>query len=315
MSLKIKIKIMPSQRIQEINDIIAKLEDFKKNPDSKDNIYAIEENIIFLNSVRSIPGYIKWLFNNAKGIDGNRLIELTDFSIEDWDKKMHGRLIIVQRNKNIGLGKPLVDKIVSFVLSEKKPLVLVSLGAGGMEIDRQVLEILREQNYNQPLMIIGVDKSTHAHKIAIENIRSTEKNLKIYEVEQLDKNKMEIIKKNEHGIAIILCKNDIFDLEEYFSNQYFDLLYHSLFGHHLSSAQYEQMVDIIKKVSKKSYEYDGFKSWITLIPQSITAWKYPLFLSDTIFSMLRYKTYDKAKLLGKKVTFFKKTGHYLREIE
>ena len=124
-----------SKRTQEINDAIQKLESFKNDPAYAKNAYAIGENIVFLKSIKNIVSFFWWLATRTKKIDPVRLLELTDFPVEEWDVKMHRRLIEIERNKHIGLGKPLVDKILDYVMAENRPLILVNLGAGGMEVD------------------------------------------------------------------------------------------------------------------------------------------------------------------------------------
>src|ERR1035437_5089359 len=136
-----------TNRNQEINDAIKKLESFKSDLAYKDNLYAIDENITFLIAIRHFTSYIWWLLNKPKNIVSTKLLELTDFPVEDWDIKMHNRLIEIERNKRIGLGKPLVDKILEYIHTENHQLVLVNLGAGGMEVDRQVIVNLLERKY------------------------------------------------------------------------------------------------------------------------------------------------------------------------
>ena len=82
-----------SERTREINDAISKLESFKADPAYAKDAYAIDENIAFLKSIKNIFSYIGWLINRPKAIDPARLLELTDFPVEEWDVKMHRRLI------------------------------------------------------------------------------------------------------------------------------------------------------------------------------------------------------------------------------
>ncbi len=300
-------------RIQEINSAIEKLKAFRADPDYGDRQYAIDENIIFLEAIKSLPRYAKWLITRAKKIDGKRLLELTDFPVEEWDVSMHKRLIQIERNKHIGLGKPLVDGIFNHIKQQKGPLKLVNLGAGGMEVDRQVIEKLIGDRYNVPIIFIGVDKSPITNKIAYENLKTLGALVKIVQMEQLTKERLDEIAKNNLGITVILCKNDIFKLDKEFPAQTFDVIYHSLFKHHIKMEMQKNLDAIMEKIAKKRLEYDGFRTWPVVIPQSIAAWKYPIFLGGTIFSVLRYETVDEISRLPGKKTFYKKTGHCLRE--
>ena len=53
-------------RNQKISDALVKLEGFRKNPAYKKDSYAIEENIRFLEAIKTIPSYIKWLYACGK---------------------------------------------------------------------------------------------------------------------------------------------------------------------------------------------------------------------------------------------------------
>jgi len=302
---------MKKRRI-EIDGILEKLREFKNDSQYDDRLYAIDENIRFAEAMKTLPSYAWWLLTRAPKIDGARLLELTDFPVEEWDVKMHGRLMEIERNKKIKLIKPLVDKISEFISRENRPLVLVNLGAGGMEVDRQVISHLLEKKYDKSIIFIGVDKSPVTNKIAKENLNSLGKRIEIFDIEMLTKNRLEEIARSNKGVVVILCKNDIFNLNVEFPPKYFDLVYNSLFKHHLvQSSDKEKLDKIIKEISKKSLEYDGYRSWLHTIPQSIVAWNNPVFLNGTIFSMLRYLR--KENLNFSKISFFKNTAHYLRE--
>lgn len=298
----------------EIGGILEKLREFENDSRYGDRIYAIQENIKFAEAIKSLPRYAWWLLTRAPKIDGARLLELTDFPVEEWDVRMHGRLMEIERNKNIKLIKPLVDRILKFVFDENRPLIMANLGAGGMEVDRQVISELIDKKYDKPIIFIGVDKSPITNKIAKENLNSLGKGIEIFDIENLAKNRLDEIAGANKGVAVILCKNDIFSLDVEFPPKYFDLVYSSLFKHHLTEDGRQKLDKTIKEISKKSLEYDGYRSWRVIIPQTIVGWNYPNFLNAEIFSNLRFK--DKKSLivfLGNKgkISFYKGTGFYL----
>ena len=100
----------------------------------------MEENIAFFQAAKTVFGYIRWLITRAGKINKKELRELTDLHPDKWDREMHTKLIEVERKKFPGLIKPLVDQIVSLIISnEHRPLVLANLGCGGMEIERKVI--------------------------------------------------------------------------------------------------------------------------------------------------------------------------------
>lgn len=306
-----------SKRIHEINDAINKLESFKKDAAYAKDVYAIEENIIFLKSIKNIFGYVGWLVTRPKMIAPERLLELTDFPVEEWDVKMHRRLIEIERNKHIGVGKPLVDKILEYVASQNRPLVLVNLGAGGMEVDRQVIASLLDKKYSQPIVIVGVDKSPTTHMIAKGNIGSLGSAVNVIEREELSREELNKIEAANKGIVVILCKNDIFSLGDVFPAGSFDLMYHSLFKHHLA-AELRPCLDLLmKKMASHAYDYDGYRTWGVIVPQTVVAWNYPFFLSGTVLSNIRFDTASVIKERAKNaknVSFYPNTGHYLLEL-
>lgn len=300
----------------EIDGILQKLREFRNEPRYGDRLYAINENIKFAEAMKSLPRYAWWLLTRAPKIGGARLLELTDFPVEKWDVRMHGRLMEIERNKNIKLIKPLVDRILKFVFEENRPLVLANLGAGGMEVDRQVISELIDKKYDKPIIFIGVDKSPITNKIAKENLNSLGKGIEIFDIENLTKNRLEEIIRTNKEIAVILCKNDIFNLGAEFPPKYFDLVYSSLFKHHLTEADKERLDKIIQNISKKSLEFDGYKNWLVVPLQTLVGWNYPFFLNAEIFSNLRFK--NKKSLIDfsgnkGKISFYKGTGFYLLE--
>jgi hypothetical protein len=141
-----------SSRLEEIQSTTSKLESFKRDPrhgyaGNADMLYAIEENLLFLKAIRSLPRYFAWLVGRAPHIDGTRLKELTDFPVPEWDVAMHTRLIEMQRKEKVGLIEPLVQKVCEYITKENRELVMANFGAGGMEVDRQVIARLLEKKY------------------------------------------------------------------------------------------------------------------------------------------------------------------------
>lgn len=275
--------------------------------------YAIDENLAFFKALQSVPVYINWLLFGASRIDANNLLELTDFPLPDWVREMHRGLIEIERRKFPGLIKPLVDCIVDFIL-QKKPRILVNFGCGGMEAERQVIERLKEAGYQKRLIFIGVDKSPVVKEIARANLMGLDDFLDIYEVEELSQDSLSgFFAKNIDKHAVVMCKNNIFEMDKLFNERSFGLIFHSLFRHHLSDSQKASLDQVAFRLAKAVIEYDNYKSWWHMIPPSIAIWNKPPLLNGAIFS--RLKTPARKELSGRTGTaslrFYKKPGTYL----
>lgn len=296
-------------RNQIISEIINDLESYKGN-----NKYAIEENIIFFNSVKSRITFLKWLFFRAPNIDSSRLKELNDFPFSKWERELHIKLMEMERKKFPGMIEPLKQRLIEFILKEK-PKVIVDLGSGAMEIDRQVLEELVRQNYKEKLIIIGIDKSSIAHELSKNNLADLQDYVEIIEADILTEETIDNYRSGEKNLTVILCKNNIFSLDKDFKNSLFDLIFYSKFRHHLNGDEKEKLDYIVKKIGKKCIEYDDYKSWLLMIPQSLATWNSLVLMNGAIFSRLRDLT--KQELIDRtkdnQEIYFFKVGSYLLE--
>jgi hypothetical protein len=122
-----------------------------------------------------------------------------------------------------------------------------------------------------------------------------------------------INKKDSNKFHVILCKNDIFRLDNFFPRKSFDIIFHSLFKYHLNDMEKIRIDAIAQRLAKYMLEYDGYRSKLTLIPQTITAWNYPVFLNASILSNLTFSTKKELKTAAIKNSQlrFYKTGTYL----
>jgi hypothetical protein len=303
-------------RNEIIDSALKKLRVFEAEDNDERRGYAIRENIVFLEAARSLPRYFWWLLRVAPKLDGSRLLELTDFPVEEWDVAMHERLIEMQKRKRPGLVTPLVSAITEYVQNESRDLIVVNLGAGGMEVDRQVAEWALKANHPHTLTLVAVDKSPTTRRIAYENLKEHANDVEIIETGELTQMELDRIRENtQKRILIVMCANDIFELDQKFEPQYFDLVYHSLFRHHLSSVEQEKLDCTIQAIGKRHFEFDGYKSWPVVVPQTIVGWNYLHFLNAELFSNLRFK--NKREIMARAHTkgdvgFYNITGCYLK---
>ena len=278
-------------RMIKINEILDDLEVLKGVKDREINQYAVEENILFFKSARLVFSYIWWLLFHAPKIDGERLLEVTDFGVEKWDREMHTKLIEMEKKKFPGLVAPLVKKISSFISNGNGRQLVVSLGAGGMEVERQVIAHLIDNKHKHPVVFVGVDRSETAQEIAQENLRDLiDKGVVVKKIDYINE---DIINKELNNLGssqhlVIICRNDIFELDNDFSVDYFDLVFHTLFKHHLDKEESRKIDTVTQKVAKHTMEYDGYRSWGQMIPQTIVGWNNPVFLNAEIFSNIRF---------------------------
>ncbi|MBI4099355.1 nitroreductase family protein [Candidatus Parcubacteria bacterium] len=276
---------------------------------------AIEENVAFFEAAKTIPSYVGWLASRGRKLEGQNLRELTDFSLPRWDAEMHTRLIAVERRRFPGLIRPLVARLARGIRGHTGTLVLANFGCGGMEVERQVLAGPAVSGGGSRVIFIGFDKSPAAHRIARENLSSLLPWPAFYEVEHLDHGLLqEIVRCEPAARIVILAKNNLFLLRDDFPSQTFDVVFHSLFKHHLADPQQADLDATIKELAKYSLEYDGYRSWLVMAPQTVTTWRYPVLLGATIFSDLRYRTKAelRSRYRGDRLTFFP-IGTYLRE--
>ena len=304
---------MLSKRRSLIDEVLKDLK-LLKEQSIFNNEYALDENIGFFTSIKSLPSYLLWLFKKARNIKREKLLELSDLPFTKWDEEMHLKLIEMQRKPFPGLIKPIVSKITDFILKNaQKDLLLLNLGSGAMEIERQVIYHLKEKHTNR-VVFIGIDKSVAVKKLARDNFSRSTEFVEIHEIEHLNQKKLdEILEQNTGKYVVLLCKNDIFRLLQDFNPQKFDLIYHSLFKHHLNNQEKDIVDEVIKQLTVSSIEYEGYKSWLVMIPQSITTCKYPVLLNATIFSDLRYYTKKELKQKYNNRPSFFNIGTYMLE--
>lgn len=307
---------MNTRKHQQIESALARIRVFQRDPVYADKQYAIQQNIIFLEAVQSLPRYLRWLFTVAPKLDGSQLLELTDFPVPEWDIVMHERLIAMQRRKRPGLITPLVTAITDYIKNEDRDLILADLGAGGMEVDRQVISWAINQKLSHRLTIVAVDKSPTTRRIAYANLQNIAREAEVIETGEItadDLNRLQAgAKKN---VLVVMCTNDIFDMSNKFPSKCLDLVYHSLFRHHLDQVEQGKLENTIQTISKRHFEFDGYKSWPHGFIQSLFAWTSPVFLNGTIISMARYRTRNEISRESGGISYYANTSHYLRKLQ
>ena len=291
MSLRSKI----TAKNKLLDEIIQDLETLKSKG-TFENVYAIDENIKFFKSMYSLLRYVHWLKNEKPKIDGSRLLELSDFYLSSgrWESILQKELLEIEQWKFpdnlMQFRKTILTRIDA--LSQKnpsRPLILISLGSGPMEIERQLIGALRKNGSKQKLIMFGIDSAEASLNAAKENHQKS--NMPIIETDNLNDNFLDKIKeehKNEQFILILL-KANVMLLKNYFKEGSVDLVYHSKFKHHLIGEQKLKLDEICKYLSKVVIETDLLNNMFMMIVPVVarTRWLHPILLNGGIFSALR----------------------------
>lgn len=304
---------MSTTRRQKIDEILSYLE--KQATHVHPYPGAVNENITFYKSAYSLIAFYKWLHKIAPTIKKDDLQELMDIDSESpYDTELISSLAKTERSFFPGLINPLIKRIYQFV-SAGNCRIIASLGSGAMETEKQLIKKLIKSGNNKQLVFVGIDKSQRARAFARENL-SEIPDVAIIEKNELDDDSLNtILTEQDNLYTVILCNNDIFSLNNYFTKTKFDLAFTSFFKHHFSPGESENIDTILKNISKIFIEYDGVNNGFNKFIQSLFVFKNPVLLSGTVFSNLRYL--KKKDLLAKKgdaaINTYWMKGTYLKE--
>jgi len=283
-------------RGKTINEVLEYLRSIEK---TTANQYALQENIIFFRKIKNFFSYLQWLLFRAPKIDSPQLWELSDFENPSrWEGELQRELIMMEKKKFPGLITPLRDWMVQFIV-DNNPTILMDLGSGGMEIELQIIKELGKKDYAKKLIFVGIDRSNVARKIAMDNLSEMASEIEIREIEYMNKNMLHGIRsENRSRHLVIVCKNDIFNLQSDFGKDEVDVIFYSKFKHHLEERTKSSFEKIVIDVAPIVVEFDDYCGWPHFILQSIGTWSFPILMNGAIFSRLRDKT--KKQLLDQK---------------
>ena len=293
---------MNRARLEQIKEILKDLRDLKKR--GFENQYAVDENIKFFEAIKSIRGYVKWFFRERPKIDGLRLLELSDFHLANgrWERILQDELLEIEKWKFpdnlLQFRKELLKQIGELSKpNSNRALLLMSLGSGPMEIERQIINIFKKENSVQKIVFVGVDNSQVSLDAAKSNLK--ELDMPILQVDSLKLGELEDIKKQytKDQFIIILLKNDVFALNQCFSKKSIDLIYHGQFKHHLTGIQKQRLDDLVAQLSDRIVEDDLLNNlFMFIVPLIIrTRCFHPVLLNGAMFSSLRCPTKSNLK--------------------
>ena len=279
-------------RKQLIDEIVTDLEAHKKSGRCE-NLYALKANLDFFRSLYRFRDFWHWFRRERPKLDGKRLLELSDFHLSNgkWERMLQRELLEIEKWKFpdlLGRIRKEILKQIAELNQLERHLILVSVGSGSMEIERQLITKLRERKSIQKIIFFGIDNSDASLDIATDNL--SDLGVKLLRISHLDQNKVNQLKQElkSEQYAIILANSDALKLESYFGRKNIDLIYHSKFKHHLPDNLKNELDQMIERVAKRGIENDDLNSWIINLGSIKANWKNRLILlNGALLSFLR----------------------------
>jgi hypothetical protein len=305
--------VLPSlsrSRQRKLTLIIKDLEKLKAKA-SPEMQNAIAENITFFRAIKTIPGYIYWALTRRPAIDGQKLLEIADLPLPQWEQELYKDLSHVERKKFPGLLKPLCEFLLKGIKTKQYSTIL-DLGCGGMEVESQVLSALQRTGIKRPIVFVGVDSAPQAWGATQDTFAEFHNRVKVEQIKSLSVLKNYPAKKPTiffyRGDALKSARSD---------GHNFDLVFSSRFRHHLSKSDKSKLDRISQQIPSTVIEYDDFSTAFSWIPPILTAWYRPILLNGAIFSQLRQPSKTELKnqkQKGSDIKFFSPPGSYIKVI-
>lgn len=317
-----------TRRKREAEEILSDLRNLKKtNPEY---VFAADLNIEFVRAATNLFSYVRWLVKRAPALRRQHrddILELMDLPFESWQKETHEKLTILERTlKPIpDLLKPVRECIVAEIIrlrGKDGSIKLLSLGCGGMELERQIIERLHKIDFTShyPIIFIGVDKCADAIGLVKENLSLVSHNLiDIRSVTDLDAQTInELSEETKCQFKVVILQSDIFALEKLPAN-WIDVVYCARFKHHLDRPKEQKRLDSIMThlTSNVAIEFDDMCSIPIFIFPSVLTWRWIVTLNGAILSYLRDPSKEEllAQSDGWGLQFDDKFGYYLRTFQ
>jgi hypothetical protein len=273
-------------------------------------VEAIEANLAIVRAMRSPLSYARWLANTPRCAP-ELLLEMNEL-LEEWDGPIHQLLLRMERRHSPGLIRPLVRRLANLGRG-RECFTILDIGAGAMEVERQLIGQLHCISRGTRLRIAAVEPSARARKCAVENLRSLGDAVAVRQVGLGEL--AEAMQCTDDAARarhrVWLCEGTSGDFPEGLG-RLADVAFHCFVRHHLTAEQRER-VDVICGISAhRRIEYDGYRHWAHPVFMSTFCWHQPAFLAAAMFSYLRYPTIAEAQTRGQKVCRFA-NGSYLAE--
>lgn len=272
--------VKPSKRKATIDSILLDLEDLLVT--QTDGKKPIEENIRFFRATKHVVTFLLWQLFHAPRVNKDDLLELADLPIQRWEKQLYKDLQWVERKRFPGLLRPLTT-----YLANKDAKIMLDIGCGSMEVERQVISLLNRDKSHKKRIFIGVDNSPTALQMIEENFKNKRDLVSIHSIRSLDRKDIA-----EHLDGELL-KHRILFLHDSANNivnekhKYIDVAFSCKFKHHLSEDRKKQFDISITNLAREAIEFDDYRTASSWIPLAITAWRRPALLNGALLSRLR----------------------------
>ena len=290
------------RRRAEIREILANLKSLASQPNYRE---AAKDNIEFFRATRSPFSYLWWLIFRAPKLRRNRtkIVELIDLPFPKWQKEVLETLswFEVWMRILVPIRERIIGELERLKKTKQEPIVVASIGCGGMELERQVIYQLIRKRFNLPVIFIGVDYTPASFEVAAAKFKklTTKGLVQVKTASHLGNADLEKLKAKaaSQKLQLVFLKADAFDLKG-LTEDSFDLVYHTRLRHHLTLEQAKQLDKLACHLAPRLVELDDLFSVPEIIIISIFTWRFPAVLNGAIFSYL--KDFSKKEVLAKK---------------
>jgi len=282
----------PLKRGDEIKQVLSDLASLKSHPNYKE---GVKVNIEFFKAIRNPFSYVWWLMFRAPKLRKNRarILELADLPFSGWQRELLETLSWVEIWMLRAL-QPIRNQIIRELERLKKvkkePIVVASLGCGGMELERQIIYQLLRMRFKFPLIFIGVDYSPSVPGVLASKFANLVSKglLEIKTISHLGADELNKLKADaaSRRFLLVLLNTDAFHMKE-LAKDSFDLVYHTRLRHHLTLEEGRKLDELAIHLAPKFLELDDLFSISGITVMSIFLWRFPALLNGGILSSLR----------------------------
>jgi len=288
----------------EIEEIITDLKSLRSDSSYR---AAVDCNLELFRALRFPISFFWWSVFRIPRLRKRRtqLAELGDLPFPCWQQSILETLSGFEAEVPLML-TPIREGIVAELERlrevQKKPALLISVGCGGMELERQVMFQLLRARSQAPVVFFGVDSSPAVLDVITAKFRPLVAK-KLLRIETASRLSADDLKKFEQKAAaqrflLVLVSTDVFELSD-LPEDSFNLVYHTRLRHHLTPEESRRLDQLSAHLAPKIMELDDLFSIPQIVLAGVFAWRFPAALGAVIFSYLRDRS--KKELLSQPV--------------